>query len=59
MVTETLGEIALRRSVVGRKEGLAKADGGGGGLGLGNQRERSRRWQVRRAVPEGEGGFLN
>ena len=33
MVTETLGEIALRRSVVGRKEGLAKADGGGGGLG--------------------------
>ena len=42
-----------------RKEGLAKADGGGGGLGLGNQRERSRRRQVRRAVPEGEGGFLN
>ena len=31
IVTETLGEIAPRRSVVGRKEELAKVDGGSGG----------------------------
>lgn len=31
--TETLGEIAPRRSVVGRKEGLAKVDWGGEGGG--------------------------